>query len=98
MKLNLISLVFTLAAIGSLLLALGAVVVLPIVLAHLGLENVTDASRNCSCVLVNCFDRSVERAILTEQTVELGSVVGVGLRSIDDISGATRSGIFHNET
>jgi membrane protein len=43
LKLNLVSLAFTLAAIGSLLLAVGAVVVLPIVLAHLGLQNVTDA-------------------------------------------------------
>jgi membrane protein len=42
-KLNLVSLAFTLAAIGSLLLAVGAVVVLPIVLAHLGLQNVTEA-------------------------------------------------------
>src|SRR5207249_8386072 len=43
LKLNLVSLAFTLAAIGSLLLAVGAVVVLPIVLAHLGLQNVTGA-------------------------------------------------------
>src|SRR3984957_12047611 len=42
-KLNLVSLAFTLGAIGSLLLAVGAVVILPIVLAHLGLQNVTDA-------------------------------------------------------
>jgi membrane protein len=41
-KLNLISLAFTLAAIGALLLALGAVVVLPIALSYLGLLNVTD--------------------------------------------------------
>ena len=42
-KLNLVSLAFTLGAIGSLILAVGAVVILPIVLAHLGLQNVTDA-------------------------------------------------------
>jgi membrane protein len=42
-KLNLVSLAFTLAAISSLLLAVGAVVVLPIALAHLGLQDVTDA-------------------------------------------------------
>src|ERR1700680_2314055 len=41
-KLNLVSLAFTLGAIGSLLLAVGALVILPIVLAHLGLQNVTD--------------------------------------------------------
>ena len=41
-KLNLVSLAFTLGAIGSLILAVGAVVILPIVLAHLGLQNVTD--------------------------------------------------------
>jgi len=42
-KLNLVSLAFTLAAIGSALLALGAVVVLPIALNHLGLASITDA-------------------------------------------------------
>ena len=42
-KLNLVSLAFTLGAIGSLILAVGAVVILPIVLAHLGFQNVTDA-------------------------------------------------------
>lgn len=42
-KLNLFSLVFTLAAIASLLLALGAVVVLPLLLNHLGLAGITDA-------------------------------------------------------
>ena len=42
-KLNLVSLAFTLGAIGSLILAIGAVVILPIALAHLGLQNVTDA-------------------------------------------------------
>ena len=41
-KLNLVSLAFTLAAIGLLLLAVGAVVVLPVALAHFGLQNVTD--------------------------------------------------------
>jgi membrane protein len=41
-KLNLVSLVFTLAAIGSLLVALSAVVVLPVVLNFLGFQNVTD--------------------------------------------------------
>ena len=41
-KLNLISLAFTLAGIGVLLLALGAVVVLPIALNYLGLHNATD--------------------------------------------------------
>ena len=41
-KLNLISLAFTLAAIGALLVALGAVVVLPIALNYLGLQNATD--------------------------------------------------------
>jgi membrane protein len=41
-KLNLVSLVFTLAAIGSALLALATVVVLPVVLGYLGLQNVTD--------------------------------------------------------
>jgi membrane protein len=41
-KLNLISLAFTLAAIGVLLVALGAVVVLPIALSYLGLQNATD--------------------------------------------------------
>jgi membrane protein len=41
-KLTLVSLAFTLAAIGSVLLALGAVVVLPIALNYVGLPNVTD--------------------------------------------------------
>ena len=41
-KLNLVSLAFTLAAIGLLLLAVGAVVVLPVALAHFGLQNVTN--------------------------------------------------------
>jgi len=41
-KLTLVSLAFTLAAIGSVLLALGAVVVLPVALNYLGLPNVTD--------------------------------------------------------
>jgi len=41
-KLNLISLAFTLAAIGALLVALGAVVVLPVALSYLGLQNATD--------------------------------------------------------
>jgi membrane protein len=41
-KLNLLSLAFTLAAIVALLVALGAVVVLPVVLNFLGLQNVTD--------------------------------------------------------
>ena len=41
-KLNLVSLAFTLGAIGSLILAVGAVVILPIALAHLGFQNVTD--------------------------------------------------------
>jgi membrane protein len=41
-KLNLISLAFTLAAIGALLVALGAVVVFPIALNYLGLQNATD--------------------------------------------------------
>jgi membrane protein len=41
-KLNLVSLAFTMAAIGSLLLALGAVVILPVVLGYLGLQNVID--------------------------------------------------------
>jgi membrane protein len=42
-KLNLVSLAFTLAAIASLLVALGAVVVLPMLLNHLGLSSITDA-------------------------------------------------------
>jgi membrane protein len=42
-KLNLVSFAFTLAAIASLMLALGAVVVLPLLLAHLGLGGITDA-------------------------------------------------------
>ena len=41
-KLNLVSLTFTLAAIASMLLALGAVVVLPLVLARIGLASVTE--------------------------------------------------------
>ena len=41
-KLNLISLAFTVAAIGSVLVALGAVVILPVALNYLGLHNVTD--------------------------------------------------------
>jgi membrane protein len=41
-KLNLVSLAFTVAAIAALLLALGAVVLLPIALGYLGLQNVTD--------------------------------------------------------
>jgi membrane protein len=40
-KLNLVSLAFTLAGIGSLLVALGAVVILPVVLSYLRLQNVT---------------------------------------------------------
>jgi membrane protein len=43
-KLNLVSLGFTLAAIASMLVALGAVVVLPLLLAHLGLADITDAA------------------------------------------------------
>jgi membrane protein len=41
-KLNLVTLCFTLAAIAALLLALGAVVVMPIALNFLGLQEVTD--------------------------------------------------------
>jgi membrane protein len=41
-KLTLVSLAFTLAAIGSALLAVGTVVVLPVALNYLGLPNVTD--------------------------------------------------------
>jgi membrane protein len=41
-KLTFVSLAFTLAALGSTLLALGAVVVLPIALNYVGLPNVTD--------------------------------------------------------
>jgi membrane protein len=41
-KLNLVSMAFTLAAIASILLAIGAVVVLPIVLNFIGLQSVTD--------------------------------------------------------
>jgi membrane protein len=41
-KFNLVALVFTLAGIGSLLVAFGAVVILPIALNYLGLQNVTD--------------------------------------------------------
>jgi membrane protein len=43
-KLTFVSLAFTLAALGSTLLALGAVVVLPIALNHVGVPNVTDLS------------------------------------------------------
>ena len=42
-KLNLVSLAFTLSAIASLMLALGAVVLLPLLLASLGFGSVTDA-------------------------------------------------------
>jgi membrane protein len=41
-KLTLVSLAFTLAAISSVILALGAVVVLPVALNYVGLPNVTD--------------------------------------------------------
>src|SRR6185503_14192111 len=41
-KLNLISLAFTIAAIAALLLALGAVVIVPVALSYLGLQNVTE--------------------------------------------------------
>ena len=41
-KLNLVSLAFTLASIASLLLALGAVVVLPLFLSRMGLSSITD--------------------------------------------------------
>jgi membrane protein len=41
-KLNVVSLAFTLAAIASLLLALGAVVVLPLLLNQLGLSSIPD--------------------------------------------------------
>ena len=40
-KLNLVSLAFTVSAIASLLLALGAVVILPLLLNHLGLTHIT---------------------------------------------------------
>ena len=40
-KLNLVSLAFTIAALVSVLLALGAVVVLPVALSYLGLQNLT---------------------------------------------------------
>ena len=43
-KLNLVSLAFTLAAIASMMLALGAVVVLPLVLARIGLASITETS------------------------------------------------------
>jgi membrane protein len=43
LKLNLMSLAFAMAAIASLLLAIGAVVVLPLVLSYLGLQTFTDA-------------------------------------------------------
>ncbi len=42
-KLNLVSLAFTLSAIASLMLALGAVVLVPLLLASLGLGSMTDA-------------------------------------------------------
>jgi len=42
LKLNLVSLAFNLAAIGTLLVALTAVVVLPVALNFVGLQNVTD--------------------------------------------------------
>jgi membrane protein len=42
-KLNIVSLAFTLAAIASALLALGAVVVMPILLSYLGLASIADA-------------------------------------------------------
>ena len=42
LKLNLVSLAFTLAAIGTLLVALTAVVVLPVALNFIGLQSVTD--------------------------------------------------------
>lgn len=42
LKLNAISLVFTLAAIGFILLALGAVVVIPVILKYLGLSDSAD--------------------------------------------------------
>lgn len=42
-KLNLVSLAFTLAAIAFALLALGAVVALPLFLSHFGLSSITDA-------------------------------------------------------
>jgi membrane protein len=42
LKLNLVSLAFTVAGIAALLVALGTVVVLPIALSYLGLQNVTD--------------------------------------------------------
>ncbi len=41
-KLTLISLAFTIAAIASLLIALGAVVVIPVALSYLGLQNITE--------------------------------------------------------
>lgn len=41
-KLNLVSLAFTLAGIAAVMLAIGAVVVMPVVLAHIGLGQVTD--------------------------------------------------------
>jgi membrane protein len=41
-KLNLVSLTFTLAAISALLVALGAVVALPVALNYLGLQSITD--------------------------------------------------------
>jgi membrane protein len=41
-KLNLVSLGFTVAAIASMLLALGAVVALPLALSHLGLASITE--------------------------------------------------------
>ena len=44
----LISLAFTVAAIGSVLVALGAVVILPVALNDLGLHNVTDLILLCA--------------------------------------------------
>lgn len=43
-KLNLVSLAFTVSAIASLLLALGAVVILPLLLNHLGLTHLTNVA------------------------------------------------------
>lgn len=42
-KLNLVSLAFTITGLASVILAIGAVVVLPVLLAHIGLSSVTDA-------------------------------------------------------
>ena len=41
-KLTLVSFAFTIAAIASLLIALGAVVVVPVALSYLGFQNVTE--------------------------------------------------------